>query len=79
MRSECEARLSKRYTIAQLAKTALGSRVICNHKGLIFEEAPEAYKPIDSIIDSLLDMGLIRLIARLKPLVSYKTSGGCCA
>ncbi len=79
MRSECEARLSKRYTIAQLAKTALGNRVICNDKSLIFEEAPEAYKPIDSIIDSLLDMGLIRLIARLKPLVTYKTSGGCCA
>lgn len=78
-RSECEARLSKRYTMAQLAKTSLGSRVICNDKGLIFEEAPEAYKPIDSVIHSLQDAGLIKLVARLKPLVSYKTSGGCCA
>jgi release factor H-coupled RctB family protein len=78
MRSECEARLSKRYTIAQLTRTALGSRVVCNDKGLIFEEAPQAYKPIDSIIHSLLELGLIKLVARLKPLVSYKTSGACC-
>jgi release factor H-coupled RctB family protein len=79
MRSECEARLSQRYSMAQLAKTSLGNRVICNDKALLFEEAPQAYKPIDSIIDSLQEAGLIKLVARLKPLVSYKTSGGCCA
>ena len=78
MRSECEARLSKRYTAAQLSRTALDSRVICHDKGLIFEEAPEAYKSIDSVILSLQEAGLIHLVAKLKPLVSYKTSGACC-
>ena len=78
MRSECEPRLNQRYTAAQLSRTALNSRVVCHDKGLIFEEAPEAYKPIDSVIDSLHDAGLIHLVAKLKPLISYKTSGGCC-
>ncbi|MFC0350669.1 RNA ligase RtcB family protein [Undibacterium danionis] len=78
MRSECEARLKQRYTAAQLSRTALDSRVVCHDKGLIFEEAPEAYKPIDSVIESLQEAGLIKLVAKLKPLISYKTSGGCC-
>jgi release factor H-coupled RctB family protein len=51
---------------------------VCHDKGLIFEEAPEAYKPIDSVIESLQEAGLINVVAKLKPLISYKTSGGCC-
>jgi release factor H-coupled RctB family protein len=78
MRSECEPRLNKRFTASQLSRTALNSRVVCHDKALIFEEAPEAYKPIDTVIHSLQEAGLIRLIAKLKPLVSYKTSGACC-
>ncbi|GGX08504.1 RNA ligase RtcB family protein [Undibacterium macrobrachii] len=78
MRSECEARLKQRYTAAQLSRTALDSRVVCHDKGLIFEEAPEAYKPIDSVITSLQEAGLIKVVAKLKPLISYKTSGRCC-
>jgi release factor H-coupled RctB family protein len=78
MRSECEPRLSKRFTATQLSRTALNSRVVCHDKALIFEEAPEAYKPIDTVIHSLLEADLVRLVAKLKPLVSYKTSGACC-
>jgi len=78
MRSECEARLSQRYTAAQLSKTRFGSHVVCQDKALIFEEAPEAYKPIHTVISALVEAGLIHPVARLKPLVSYKTSGGCC-
>lgn len=78
MRSECEARLNKRYTTTQLTRTHFGSHVVCQDKALLFEEAPEAYKAIDTIMSSLLETGLIRLVARLKPVLSYKTSGGCC-
>ncbi|WP_374348510.1 RNA ligase RtcB family protein [Chitinimonas sp.] len=78
MRSDCKGRLSKRYTAAQLSRTRLGSQVICADRDLIFEEAPEAYKPAESIIAALLDAGLIRLLARLKPVLTYKTRGGCC-
>lgn len=78
MRSECKERLAKRYSVEQLSRTALGSRVICADRGLIYEEAPEAYKAIDSVIGALRDAGLLRVLARLKPVLTYKTRGGCC-
>lgn len=78
MRSECKGRLAKRYSPLQLARTALGSRVICADRQLIYEEAPEAYKPIDSVIEAMQAAGLVRLLARLKPVLTYKTRGECC-
>ena len=67
-----------RYSPAQLAKTRLGSHVICEDKQLIYEEAPEAYKPVDSIIASLEQAGLLTVLAKLRPVLTYKTRGGCC-
>lgn len=78
MRSECKDRLFKRYTPAQLGRTKLGSHVVCQDKQLIYEEAPEAYKPVDSIIDSLQQAGLVTVLAKLRPVLTYKTRGGCC-
>jgi release factor H-coupled RctB family protein len=78
MRSECKERLAARYSVEQLGRTALGSRVICADRALIYEEAPEAYKAIDSVVGALREAGLVRLLARLKPLLTYKTRGGCC-
>jgi len=46
---------------------------ICEDRRLIFEEAPEAYKDIAGVIADLESAGLIRVIARLRPLLSYKT------
>lgn len=76
MRGQCRDRLSKRHTAAQLGRTALGSRVICDDRDLIFEESPEAYKPIDTVIDALQSAGLISVVARLKPVLTYKTREG---
>ncbi|MCX9156301.1 RNA ligase RtcB family protein [Niveibacterium sp. 24ML] len=78
MRGDCKDRLSARYSLQQLSRTALGSHVVCKDRSLIFEEAPEAYKPIDTVIDSLLGAGVIRVLARLKPVLTYKTSGEAC-
>jgi release factor H-coupled RctB family protein len=77
MRTECKDRLSKRYRQSDLERTALGSRVICKNKALIYEEAPEAYKSISSVIDAMRNAGLINLVAKFKPVLTYKTSGGC--
>jgi release factor H-coupled RctB family protein len=77
MRSECKARLSQRYSPAELSRTKLGSHVICHDKALIYEEAPEAYKSLDSVMEALLQADLIEPVARLKPLLTYKTAGGC--
>lgn len=78
MRSECKDRLASRYSVEQLSRTALGSRVICADRALIYEEAPEAYKSIDSVVGALREAGLVRVLARLKPVLTYKTRGGCC-
>ncbi len=77
-RSDCKDRLSHRYKQDDLLKTRLGSRVICGVKSLLYEEAPQAYKPSESIIGDLVDAGLIRVIARLKPVLTFKTHGECC-
>lgn len=77
MRTECKGRLSHRYTPLQLSRTSLGSRVICANKQLIYEEAPQSYKSIDTVIDSMVDVGIIQVIARLIPVITYKTSGDC--
>ena len=77
MRSECRERLSNRYRQTDLERTRFGSRVICKNKDLIFEEAPEAYKPISSVIEAMVDSDLIELVARFKPVLTYKTQGEC--
>jgi len=77
-RTDCKARLVRIATPAQLGRTGMGGRVICNDKALIYEEAPQAYKSVDSVLDSLLQAGLVRVLARSKPIMTYKTRGECC-
>jgi release factor H-coupled RctB family protein len=72
-RGQAHDRLSRRYRVADLQRTRLGSQVICEDRRLIFEEAPEAYKDIAAVIADLEQAGLVRVIARLRPLLSYKT------
>ncbi len=71
-RSECKDRLRNRYTVESLTRTALGSRVVCDNKNLLYQEAPEAYKDIEVIIGSLLEMKLITVVAKLRPMITYK-------
>lgn len=78
-RSACKDRLFMRMTPTQMVRTPLGSRVICNDKQLIYEEAPQAYKGIDSVVQALVGAGLVELLARTKPVLTYKTRGECCA
>lgn len=78
LRSACKERLFKLASPTQMARTALGSRVICHDKQLIYEEAPQAYKGIDSVVYALVGAGLVALVARTKPVLTYKTRGGCC-
>lgn len=75
MRGECKDRLSQRYSVEQLSRTRFNSRVICRDKQLIFEEAPEAYKSVETVIEAMTGAGLIQPVARLKPVLTYKTAG----
>jgi len=53
--------------------TALGSRVICERRELLYEEIPDAYKDIESIVSDLVAFGLIKVIAKFRPLITYKS------
>jgi release factor H-coupled RctB family protein len=72
-RTEARAKVSARYRVADLQRTRLGGRVICEDKDLIFEEAPQAYKDIHRVIADLVEADLISVIATLRPLITYKT------
>lgn len=71
-RSMCRSRLENKYTKETIKYTRLKGRVVCNDNSLLFEEAPEAYKNIETVIQSLLNNGLITLIAAFKPVLTYK-------
>ncbi len=77
-RTDCKGRLERIATPSQLSRTALGGRVICNDRALIYEEAPQAYKNVDSVLACLVGAGLVRVLARSKPVLTYKTRGECC-
>ncbi|WP_458044353.1 RNA ligase RtcB family protein [Phytobacter sp. AG2a] len=76
MRTECKGRLSGKFSPQQLARTELGSRVVCRDRQLIYEEAPQAYKSAESVLNCLMDAGLVNPVARLRPVLTLKTSGG---
>lgn len=71
-RSMCRSRLENKYTKETIKYTRYKGRVICHDHNLLFEEAPEAYKNIDTVIQSLLEFGLIKVIATFKPILTYK-------
>lgn len=71
-RSECRGRLEKRFRAEDLQRTSLGSVVVCEDRQLLYEEAPQAYKNISSVIECLETLGLLRVIAVMRPLVTYK-------
>jgi len=78
MRSDCKARLGRSIDGRDVSKGALGSRIICNDRDLAYEEAGAAYKPIDTVIDSLVGAGLVEVVAAFRPVLTYKTRGECC-
>ena len=72
-RSAARLRMRERFGLHQLVQTPLGSRVVCEERDLLYEEAPGAYKNIEAVIQDLLDAGLVSLIATFRPLLTYKT------
>jgi release factor H-coupled RctB family protein len=71
-RTDSLQRMKARYRVEALTQTDLGSRVICEDKQLLYEEAPPAYKDIDVVVKDLLDAGLLRIVATLRPVITYK-------
>ncbi|HSK05159.1 MAG TPA: RtcB family protein [Kofleriaceae bacterium] len=71
-RSEARDKLAHRYRRAEVVRTALGSRVICDDKPLLFEEHPDAYKAIEPVIRALELHGQATRVAALTPLLTVK-------
>jgi len=71
-RSSAEAKLRNKYSRSDLERTEIGSRVLCKDKKLIYEEAPQAYKNIDIVIDDLVEAGLATVVATFRPILTYK-------
>ena len=72
-RSETRLRMRERFAVMELLQTQLGSRVICEERDLLYEEAPAAYKNIEAVIQDLVDAGLVSVVATFRPLLTYKT------
>ena len=72
-RSETRLRMRERFGVMEMVQTSLGSRVICEERDLLYEEAPAAYKNIEVVIQDLVDAGLVSVIATFRPLLTYKT------
>lgn len=72
-RSDARLRMRERFGMHQLVQTPLGSRVICEERDLLYEEAPAAYKNVEAVIADLVAAGLVSVIATLRPLLTYKT------
>jgi len=72
-RTDCRARLGRTYSPEDLSRTQFGGRVICEDRDLIYEEAPQVYKDVAVVVNDLVAAGLARIVATLKPLITYKT------
>ena len=72
-RSKALSSVKNQYENANnLLITPLESRVICENKDLLYEEAPEAYKKIEDVVFDLAYFKLVKIVAVLKPLLTYK-------
>ena len=72
-RGDSRERFRRKFSVKDLQQTKMGSCVICENKDLLYEEAPQAYKDIDVVIDDMLGHGVIKVVAVLKPIITYKT------
>ncbi|QAT82740.1 RNA-splicing ligase RtcB [Corallococcus coralloides] len=74
-RTAARERLKERFTAESLTRTSFKSHVVCEDRDLLFEEAPPAYKAIDRVVTDLVEAGLVRVVATLAPVLTYKTRG----
>ena len=71
-RTEAYEKLRPKHTRSSLTRTALGGRVLCDDVTLMYEEHPDAYKPIEPVLESLEHAGAATRVAALVPLITIK-------
>ena len=55
-----------------MERTKLGSYAICEDKNLLYEEAPQAYKHVESVVGDLVGENVGSVIAVFRPIITYK-------
>jgi release factor H-coupled RctB family protein len=74
-RKEAHGKLERLYPNRDnLKRNQWGGQVVCGDKPLLWEEAKECYKDIMTVINDLETAGLIKVIASLRPIVTFKSS-----
>lgn len=68
----CKEKLENIYSKKSAVRNKLCSNLIYKDKNVIYEEAPEAYKNVERVIEDMLSENMIELVASLNPLVTYK-------
>ncbi len=72
-RSEAREKVRARYRKSELERyPATGGRTLCDDTDLLYEEHPDAYKPIEPIIRALETAALATRVAALTPIVTVK-------
>lgn len=71
-RSSCKERLESVYSKKNIKNKQMQFNLICADKKLIYEEAPEAYKDIDKVMEDMLKENMVKVIASLNPMITYK-------
>ena len=71
-RSEAVAKLKDRYKRKAVARSAIGSRVLCDDNTLLFEEHPDAYKAIEPVIRALESHAQATRVVALTPVMTVK-------
>jgi release factor H-coupled RctB family protein len=71
-RSMCKPRIREKYTLETIKRNKFGGQLVCHDYDLLFEEAPDAYKNVETIIAVLEKYGMIERIAAVKPLLTFK-------
>ena len=72
-RNSMHGRVSKqKSSLSALRRTEIGSRVICDDKAMLIEEAPMAYKSAASVLADMDVFDVAHHAATLKPIVTFK-------
>lgn len=71
-RGDARSRLKDRYSVEALKKTPIGSWVLCPDKDTLYEEAPESYKNITTVIADMEKLKLAAPLVKFKPLLNIK-------
>ncbi|MDS0527047.1 RNA ligase RtcB family protein [Clostridium sp. SHJSY1] len=71
-RNGCKEKLFGKYSKKDVKSGNFNYNLVCKDYNLIYEEAPEAYKNIDRVIEDLIKFNMIKVVAKLKPIITYK-------